>query len=417
MPNTHATLTGLFTDIADAIRAKTGESGSIVADQFPEAIADIPAGTEGVPGQAVNFIDYDGTVLHSYTAAEFAALSALPENPSHDGLVAQGWNWTLADAKSYVSYAGFLDIGQMYNTDDGSTRLYIRVETGRLSPYLGLAPNGSVKVDWGDGSAVTTVTGTSTSTVKSTQHTYAAPGEYVITLTLASGSCTLPGHTDYGSQVLWKNDTSSGNVNRVYNGILHHLELGDGFSVANYAFSRCWALETVTLPRRISGMSGYMFGYCHSLRSLTVPVNVSSISAGACLNYCYSLKTLSLPKGLSGIRGLGNCYTLKRLATPPSATYFDNWALESCYALSAVVIPGNVTNLYSGVFSSCYGLGYIYFVSTTPPAVSNSNAFNNVPTDCKIYVPASALSAYKSATNYPSSGSYTYVGYGSAYTL
>lgn len=41
MANTHTTLTGLFTDIADAIRAKTGGTESIVADAFPEAIRNV----------------------------------------------------------------------------------------------------------------------------------------------------------------------------------------------------------------------------------------------------------------------------------------------------------------------------------------------------------------------------------------
>lgn len=44
MANNHSTLTGLFTDIADAIRAKTGGTESIVADAFPEAIGAIEAG-------------------------------------------------------------------------------------------------------------------------------------------------------------------------------------------------------------------------------------------------------------------------------------------------------------------------------------------------------------------------------------
>lgn len=42
MANKHATLTSLFTDIANAIRAKTGEAGTIVADNFPSAVASIP---------------------------------------------------------------------------------------------------------------------------------------------------------------------------------------------------------------------------------------------------------------------------------------------------------------------------------------------------------------------------------------
>ena len=44
MPNTHSTLTSLFTDIADAIRAKTNSNSTIVADDFPTAISNIPSG-------------------------------------------------------------------------------------------------------------------------------------------------------------------------------------------------------------------------------------------------------------------------------------------------------------------------------------------------------------------------------------
>ena len=41
MPNTHTTLTSLFEDIADVIREKTGESGTIIADNFPTAISNL----------------------------------------------------------------------------------------------------------------------------------------------------------------------------------------------------------------------------------------------------------------------------------------------------------------------------------------------------------------------------------------
>lgn len=41
MANTHETLTSLFTDTADAIRTKTGETEAIVADEFPDKIRSI----------------------------------------------------------------------------------------------------------------------------------------------------------------------------------------------------------------------------------------------------------------------------------------------------------------------------------------------------------------------------------------
>lgn len=41
MANKHTSLKALFTDIADAIRGKTGDTGQIVADDFPKAISEI----------------------------------------------------------------------------------------------------------------------------------------------------------------------------------------------------------------------------------------------------------------------------------------------------------------------------------------------------------------------------------------
>ena len=194
-----------LTSVADAIRTKGGTSAALAYPAgFVSAISAIPTGgTAPVEPKDVNFYDYDGTITNSYTAQEFAALSAMPANPSHTGLTAQGWNWTLSDAKTYVTSYGKLNIGQMYTTVDGKTRIYIRLEGGRLSPTLGLCPNGSVDVDWGDGSAHSTVTGTSVLTLVNTQHIYAAAGDYVIALTV-TGSCGIIGSSSYGSQLIWK---------------------------------------------------------------------------------------------------------------------------------------------------------------------------------------------------------------------
>lgn len=55
MPNVHSTLTSLFGDIADAIRAKTGKSSNLTADDFPQEIAAIPQG-----GKKPDFLLSDG---------------------------------------------------------------------------------------------------------------------------------------------------------------------------------------------------------------------------------------------------------------------------------------------------------------------------------------------------------------------
>ena len=128
----------------------------------------------------VNFYDYDGTILHSYTLNEAQELSELPELPTRNGLVCQGWNWTLEDINAM---GRAVDVGATYITDDGATRIYIRLPEDRKSPVIGVCPKGTVTVDWGDGTAPDILTGTSVTSVKWTPtHNYAKSGEYVIRL-------------------------------------------------------------------------------------------------------------------------------------------------------------------------------------------------------------------------------------------
>lgn len=116
-------------DIADSIRSKSNKNTTYKVSEMAAAINKLKKDSK--PYKDVNFIDYDGTVLYSYSASEALNLTHLPDNPTHEGLTSQGWNWTLADIQSYVSKYGALNIGQMYITDDGATRLYIYVSEER----------------------------------------------------------------------------------------------------------------------------------------------------------------------------------------------------------------------------------------------------------------------------------------------
>ena len=223
-----ARLTAARTAIGNAITAK---GGTVITgdgfEEFPADIATIPSGGGGA--DAVRFIDYDGSVVDSYTAAEFANLSSMPANPTHEGLTAQGWNWTLADAKAYVAKYGRLDIGQMYITDDSKTRIKIKLEDGRLSPVLGLGINGSVDVDWGDGTDHGTMTGSNVSTLVQLQHVYAAAGEYTIALTV-TGSVGFLGDSTYRAAILRKSGVTSATAleSRVYQNAVQELYIGNG---------------------------------------------------------------------------------------------------------------------------------------------------------------------------------------------
>lgn len=67
----HTNLTSLFSDIADAIRAKKGTTGTIVADNFPDEIAGIEAGSN-IPAvtQATPVITVSSSGLITATATQ-----------------------------------------------------------------------------------------------------------------------------------------------------------------------------------------------------------------------------------------------------------------------------------------------------------------------------------------------------------
>ena len=64
---THTNLSSLFTAIADAIRAKTGKTETIVADNFPTEIAAIETGGGGFETCQVTVTSGDRVLYVNYT--------------------------------------------------------------------------------------------------------------------------------------------------------------------------------------------------------------------------------------------------------------------------------------------------------------------------------------------------------------
>ena len=369
-----------LTKVASAIRAKGGTSDPLIyPDGFVTAIQAIQTGgsASGAPGD-ITFYDYDGTIVTSWTLAELAGKTGLPELPSHEGLTCQGWNWSLADLKTTNRK---MNVGAMYITDDGKTRIYIRLEEGRTSPMLGVCPNGTVTVDWGDGTTPDTLTGTSTKTVKWTpNHAYAAPGEYVIKLTV-NGAVEFYGvYAPNQSSAILRYSSNGDNRNNAYRNSVQKIEIGNSVTnIRDYAFKSCYSLASITIPNSVTSIRAYAFSSCYSLASITIPNSVTNIG-----DYAFS-----------------SCYSLASITIPNSVTDVKTNTFENCYSLASITIPNSVTNIQTYAFENCYGVAFYDFTAhTTVPALANTNAFTAIPADCQIRVPASLVDTWKAATNW-----------------
>ena len=393
-----------LSNIGKSIRAKTGRTSKISPLNMPAEIASIQTGDGGssspVLSNDATFYDYDGTVVASYSLEEVQALTSLPDGPTHYGLTFQGWNWSLADINALTRPT---NVGAMYITDDGKTRLYIYIADKARSTvplYISQTVANGVTIDWGDGSALETLTGTGTVNMS---HDYGAAGDFTISLTVNDG-CTLGFGHGLSSYCVMGSTAN----NKVYCNMLQKVEIGSGVtSIESNAFSNCYSLSSITIPDGVTNIGDYAFSNCYSLPSITIPDGVTSIGASA-FSSCSSLSNITIPDGLTSIgsRAFQQCYSLSSITIPDGVTSIESNAFNSCYSLSSITIPDGVTNIGDYAFSNCYGVAEYHLKPTTPPTLLNPNAFKNIPSDCIIYVPQGSLEAYKTATNWATYASY-----------
>ena len=423
-------LKDFLTDVADAIREKKGTTDLINPQDFSAEIASIQSGggAVAVSAKAVNFRDYDGTILHSYTKDEFLALSAMPELPTREGLICQEWNWDFADAVEYVSEYGVLEVGATYITDDGKTRLYITIAAeGRMDVplYFNQTVANGVTIDWGDGSATETLSGTGN---KNTTHHYNAIGDYVISLEVADG-CTLSlGHNTTSYCVLGNTGTNG----RVYCNMLKKIELGGGITGINAHMVRyCYCIGHISIPNNITTMGQEAFRYCASFASIVIPKSVRNLPSrifsncptlsfvsippscteitGYTFSSCAALASVIIPKGITLLSGstFSSCKALASVVLPKGMTTISGDSFSACESLTSVVIPKGVTAINSGTFYYCYGMGFYDFSEfESVPSLSSTSAFSGIPSDCKIIVPDALYDTWIAATNWSTYASY-----------
>lgn len=316
----------------------------------------------------VVFYDYDGTVVKSYSAEDFINLSSMPENPTHGGLTSQGWNWTFSDARDYVLENGKLNVGQMYITDDGKTRLYITLTSGRTSPVLELYLNddSELDIDWGDETTHSTFSTTEAGFL-SERHEYTSSGSYVISISVVSGSFELKSSytKNQSASILSDNGGNMYTPDSCYLNSIKHIRIGSSMeSIGDYAISGCYSLKSITIPKEVQSIGKSAFRLCYSLISITLPENVPHVGEYT-FSSCYSLESVVLPNSITdiGLMSFSACSSLNSITFPSNVSLNGTNTFLGCSSLTSVVFPYGITSICESCFSSCFS-----FVSVVVPS-------------------------------------------------
>ena len=343
---------GLGTVTVEAVTASIDEN--ITAENIKKdvEILGVTGSYEGSGGGnstgIVKFYDAKGNIVNQYSSSDFLQLNAMPANPTQNGLTCQGWNWSLADAKSYVGQYGNLNIGQMYTfEDEDTTKLYITLHEGILSPTLALCPNGTLTIDWGDNSVTDTMIGEDDTTLVYLNHTYSAPGSYVISVTPTEGSTFgLSSAYQEGTTILCKDDESF-DENRLYYMSLKCISIGKNMSYFDeYTFMDCNnSLTIVTLLSSeidISLDSNYTNTYLIGV----IPSELTEVEANLYVSNCNSI---IIPNSVLSINSdtFNNCSKLVSITIPNSITSFS-LLFEYCEALTSILLPNSIIEIVRG---------------------------------------------------------------------
>ncbi len=341
----------------------------------------------------INFYDYDGTLLHAWSLAELQGKTELPELPTQPGLVCQGWNWTLAELKSQNSE---MDVGAMYITDDGDTRIYVRLTALHKALALNLAMNGTATVDWGDGSEPDTLTGTGGAAVKTPLHEYAAAGDYMISITV-TGSAWIPGTSSgLSSTLLYETADTIGAAPK----LVKKIEIGANVLFWDYALGQMSLMDKISIPSHIR-TTVYTFNRCESLRFVTIPHGETTIAIAA-MAFMEAMTGVSFPGTLTaiGVSAILETGVFKRLLLPKAISSLPGNGLSSLYYVQEFKAFGPLTSIADQAFRLWKNCVSYDFTACTAVPTLGTNVFNDINAACEIRVPAALLSEWKAATNW-----------------
>lgn len=153
--------------------------------------------------------------------------------------------------------------------------------------------------------------------------------------------------------------------------------------------------KKIVFSDKCSVVNNLLLSYC-TAEEVTIASSVKTIGEGA-FAACPNLKRVTLNEGLEtiGVHAFFNCPALSDIAIPSSVTTIGAYAFKECASIESLTLPAVLTAIGEYAFYDCAALTTLYSKATTPPALNSNYVFNSTPDVLTIYVPESAVDAYK----------------------
>lgn len=392
-----------LTSVADAIRAKSGQTGQLI---YPDGFASAVAGIKKAPATP-------------YMEAEYVAVYDTDSYVEHYIKRAKLYNHTAI----YVhEFAGQQELKNL-DLSDASNNI-TAIETQAFSSALvhGLVLPNTISV---------LMSG-------------CFSNAFITTLTVPPLVTALPSAAFSAIQPLYNNETGEElpiniilppNLIKIGNSCFEYAQIKQitipdtVTEIGNSAFNVCEQLASIALPSGLQKISSTMLAGCRSLTSITIPEAVTEIGSQAFANS--GLTSITIPSTVTtlGSEAFARCESLTSIDIQANVTEIpDNFA-ANC-PLTSLTLPNTLQTIEALAFStvsefqvteltipaSVISIGNYAFAGnnanqmtltvlpTTPPTLGKG-AFN-LATGAVIKVPAASVAAYKAADGWKDYASY-----------